>query len=352
MDYLGRFISFLTVLALFGPSAALAQGSVTGITWEPATVATCTLEKITVTGTGSCPGGTISLDAGDNTPIPHVPGVSFPIGVYHTYTKARTYTLTAQGQGTCSGTITTSLSVLGPTVTSVYPFSVIKPLGGVILQGQHFGSLPGQIWIHLTDYRGNPINLQLEGIQWGDTFVAGSIPYIDGVLKQTATFTIVTQCGASTTWEATFTPIIDVLVLIPWERLACSISIGLGVSDSCQTSGGNHWPIECGLGGPPFTTGVPPGDLQGWHASGWGGGSSGYDRFWPSPPLQNGWVYDNDTYTISWYDLGGGSYLLVTGVNTSNSATPVLGANWHADACGLVEYSGDMYITGPHGVPY
>lgn len=33
MDYLGRFISFLGVLALFGPSAVLAQ--VTGLSYEP-----------------------------------------------------------------------------------------------------------------------------------------------------------------------------------------------------------------------------------------------------------------------------------------------------------------------------
>jgi hypothetical protein len=54
MDYLGRFISFLGVLALFGPSAVLAQqGTITGINVEP-TPGACSLEKITVTGTGRC----------------------------------------------------------------------------------------------------------------------------------------------------------------------------------------------------------------------------------------------------------------------------------------------------------
>jgi hypothetical protein len=230
MDYLGRFISFLGVLALFGPSAVLAQqGTITGINVEP-TPGACSLEKITVMGTGRCSSFSFNLD--DGTPIAHFPG-AFPLTLYHTYTKAGTYTLTAQGQGTCSGKVTASLSVAGPTVTSVFPFSVIKPLGGVILQGQHFGNLPGQFLIHLTNYKGQSIDLPLEGVQWGDTFVAGTIPYIDGVLKQTATFTVLTGCGASTTWQATFTPITEE-VLVPFARLTCSTSIGASVSDQCQ----------------------------------------------------------------------------------------------------------------------
>jgi hypothetical protein len=87
MDYLGRFISFLGVLALFGPSAALAQGTITGINVEPASVAACTLVKITVTGTGNC--SSFSFDLDDGTPVAHFPG-AFPLLFYHTYTKART----------------------------------------------------------------------------------------------------------------------------------------------------------------------------------------------------------------------------------------------------------------------
>jgi hypothetical protein len=342
---LGRFISFLGALALFGPSAALAQGSVTGITIEPIPAATCTFEKITILGTGSC--SSISVDLGDGTNINDLPG-TFPLYFFHAYKNAGTFPLTAQGQGTCSGTSTINLSVAGPTVTSVFPFSVIKPLGGVILQGQHFGSLPGQFLINLTGASGN-ISQPLEGVQWGDTFVAGSIPMITGVLKQTATFTIVTQCGASTTWDATFTPLNDE-ALIPWQRIPCSISIGFGVSDSCQTMGGHNFPFECNPAGPPFLT-LPSSsiDYQGWHASGWGGGSSGYDQFWPSPSLKNDWVFDS--WYIYWDNFGGGSYVNAS-MNSSNPATPVVGVDWHADACGLAAYDGSIYINGPSGVPY
>jgi hypothetical protein len=72
---------------------------------------------------GAC--GTFLFKLGDSTPIVHLPG-NFPILVYHAYSQAGTYSLTAQGQGNCKGVVDVSLQVLGPTITSMFPFSVIK----------------------------------------------------------------------------------------------------------------------------------------------------------------------------------------------------------------------------------
>ena len=68
----------------------------------------------------------------------------------------------------------------------------------VILQGENFGNVPGQAWIHL-ERDGKPADYQLEVTpnDWGDTFVAGIVPSISGVLDQQATFTVVAQCGAT-----------------------------------------------------------------------------------------------------------------------------------------------------------
>jgi hypothetical protein len=123
----------------------------------------------------------------------HLPG-DFPVRVYHSYSKPGTYRLKAEGQGDCTGTAGYHVDVFGPTITSGFPFSQVTPRGEVILQGQNFGNLPGQLLIHLTHYLGHPLDLPLQNLQWGDTFVAGTIPdNSTGVLNQQATFTVVTR---------------------------------------------------------------------------------------------------------------------------------------------------------------
>jgi hypothetical protein len=115
--------------------------------------------------------------------------------------------------------------------------------------------------------------------------------------------------------------------------------------------GGTNWPIECGLGGAPFLPGPSgPIDFRGWHASGIGPGSSGYDQFWLQSPLQNSWVFTDLGPPYSEGSSGGSQATF--SVNASNATAPVVGANWRADACNLIAYGGDMYIEGPIGVPY
>jgi hypothetical protein len=102
------------------------------------------------------------------------------------------------------------------------------------------------------------------------------------------------------------------------------------VSDQCQNWGGTNYPDECfqiPLGG----TETGPTGYFGFHASGWGPGNSGNDQFWPSPPLENGWVFES-LQNFGWYNLGSGSQETIAGVNTSDPTTPRLGVNWHVDA--------------------
>jgi hypothetical protein len=261
-----------------------------------------------------------------------------------------------QGQGTCSGKVTASLSVAGPTVTGIFPSNVATPQHDLILEGLHFGSLPGQVLLHLTNYNGQSLDLPLNVIsQWMDTAVAVNIPFVPGLLKQQATLTLITQCGASTTWNIEFTPLNDI-ALILFDRITCSTSIGASVSDECQNWGGTRFPPECALA---LGGGIPTWGLMqnstgyfGFHASGWGGGNSGHDEFWPSPPLKNGWVFDS-LQNFGWYNLGGGSQESHDGlVNTSDPTTPRLDVNWHVDACGVVDYGGDIQIIGPADTPY
>jgi hypothetical protein len=326
------------------PVIALAQGTITGVSPETSPGIACKLDTIRISGTGSC--STFTFQLGDSTPIVHLPG-NFPILVYHTYTHAGTYALKAQGQGNCTGAVTASLHVLGPAITSIFPFSVIKPGGGVIIAGQNFGDLPGQI---LMKFQNQLVGVPLQNIQWGDTFASGTIPQgISGQPDQQVVFTVVAQCGAvSNEWSAMFTAARDIAAL-PFGRIDCSTSVGAGNSDQCQDWGQNNQPTECFQF---HTFGLQPGatGFYGYHASGWGfSGESGNDQFWAT--LNNSWVLDSIT-GLSGTRVGNGSDANEWNPSQPGTPNPKLTVLWHADNCGIILYWGDMMITGPRGLPY
>jgi hypothetical protein len=338
-------LAFLLQLALQTPSAR-AQGTITGLSFNLPAVKTCALETITVSGTGQC--GVFTVDLNDGTPIAHLPG-NFPILVYHAYSKQGTYTPIAKGQGNCSGSASATLQVVGPSITSMFPFSQIKPDGWVIVQGENFGNLPGKLLMHYKTFSGQQAEAQLESLQWGDTFASGMIPFIGGLVDQPVTFTVEAQCGAqSNAWSANFTAFRDV-AYTAYNRIGCTMSTGATVSDECQGWGGTNFPEECGLGtwGTEITQTT---GFQAYHASGWGfSGNSGNDQF--SANLNNGWVLDMVTQ-LQWEYVGGGSTATEWFVSPAGTPNPQVGVPWHVDNCGMIWYSADIIITGPIGVPY
>ncbi len=342
-----RSLAVLAMLLTLGSFSALADGTITSVSPNPSPGFACSLNTIKIGGAGTC--GTFLFTLGDSTPLVHLPG-NFPILVYHTY-SAGTYSLTAEGQGNCHGVVNASLQVLGPTITSIFPFSVVKPGGEVIIEGQNFGNLPGQILINFPSQK-TFVGTPLENIQWGDTFAAGTIPAgITGVPDQEVTFTVVAQCGAvSNSWAAKFTATRDIVAL-PYDRISCFFSsVGAGNSDECQGWGQSNFPIECGF---LPTGGTAPGatGFQGYHASGWGfSGESGNDAFTAST-LNNGWVVDSVTGLSGW-KVGNGSHATESWVSPFGATSPGVQVNFYADNCGAILYYGDIIVTGPKGVPY
>jgi hypothetical protein len=354
-------MAILAVLVLLAPRPAAAAEeplpptqNITAVSPSPSPVAAGALETITISGVGKC--GTFLFDLGDSTPTVHLPG-NFPIRVYHAYSKPGSYRLKAQGQGDCTGAAAAHLNVVGPTITSMFLFSQVTPGGWVILEGQNFGNLPGKVLIHLTHYLGHPIDLPLQNLQWGDTFAAGTIPDdISGVLDQQATFTLVTQVGAtSNAWTAQFTAAAG-FAYIPFSRFECSTSIGAGPSDQCLNWGYDNWPPECGCC-PNWGLGSVPPDypgFTGYHGSGWGfHGNSGNDQFWVTAPLNNGWVFDSAG--VGWeVKVGDVSQANLDSNTTSAPGTPspTVGVDWYVGNCGAIPYEGYVSITGPVGVPF
>lgn len=341
----------LWMLISGAPPRTFAQGTVTSITPNPIPAIACQLNTIKVDGTGTC--GTqgqangFTVELGDLTPTVHLPG-NFPIEVFHAYSSAGTYTLRAQGATNCTGNVVAHLQVLGPVITSIFPFSRITPGGGVILSGNNFGSLPGQI---LIKFQNQLIGTPLQNIQWGNTFAAGTIPSgITGVTDQDVTLTLIAQCGAvSNELSVPFTATRD-LAAIPFTRITCSTSVGAGNSDQCQDWGQDNWPLECGCC-PSFGLQKGSTGFYGYHASGWGfSGETGNDRFWPSPVLQNGWVLSSVS-SLSGDKIGNGSFANEAPTSPGTNS-PNVSVSWKADNCGVIFYWGDMTITGPAGVAF
>ncbi len=337
------------MILMLSSCSALADGTITGVAPSPSPGLACNLNTIKITGTGSC--GTFLFHLGDSTPIVHLPG-NFPIVVYHTYSHAGTYSLTAQGQGNCHGVVNASLQVAGPTITSIFPFSVIKPGGSVILEGQNFGDLPGQILINipsLHQFVGTP----LENVQWGNTFAAGTIPVtIVGVPDQEVSFTVVARCGAvSNSWQTQFTATRE-MALLPFDSIQCWPGVLAG-NDACQGLGQAGWPPECGFLNGTFGLAQDPTGFWGYHVSGWGPGESATDGFYLNTALKNGWVF-NAVLNFGWARVGGGSNAALDWNTSSPGDTSAkVYVDWHADACGLIDFTGDMQIIGPKGLaPY
>ena len=359
-------LGIAAVALLAHASTASAAGKITSLTLNRPAIKTCAFETVTITGTGRCCSG-YSVNFGDSHRIIALPEKNcppFPFTFTHVYSKMGTYQVSVAaytGRGsTCTGNVSRTVQVAaGPWITSTSFFSLgsqITPGVIMLLYGQNFGDMPGQVWIHLKDWQGNPRDYQLTytDTHWSDTFVAGQIPDISGVINQQATLTVVAQCGAvSNAATVDFTPNIDVADLADHvDRLECSISTGASVSDQCLGWGGDQWPEECGWG--DWGLGQGNNGFEGYHASGWGfHGNGGNDRYWVTTPLQNGWVLDSASAT--WQTKVGDVSTASEDPNTTSAPgtpSPGLGVDWYVGNCGMVLYDGHMIITGPKGVPF
>lgn len=99
----------ITVLTLLMPRLAAAQGAVTSVTFSPPSPVTPgTTVTVTVNGTSPC--GGIEINFGDGTDVVF-PISQPPLVQTHQYNTAGTFTVTAKGQGNCSGQVSATLVV-------------------------------------------------------------------------------------------------------------------------------------------------------------------------------------------------------------------------------------------------
>ena len=214
-----------------------------------------------------------------------------------------------------------------PAITSVFPFSVIQPGGGVIVQGEHFQGNPGQLLLLLS---ASGTQLALGNLQWGDTFAAGIIPMITGVPDQPALLQVVTQDGkASNQWPVQFTAT-RAVVRLPGTALT---------------------PVACGSGGDDFCyigSDTDPFTVAGGHAMSVGFYSaSGTDVY--NCSLANGWVFDH--YQWGTEDgIQGGPFGQAP--DPIGQAEFTLAISWFFDVFGSSSYDIALFVVGPAGVPF
>jgi hypothetical protein len=339
-----RAIVILGVL-MWVSAPLIARAQITAVSPETTPGIACQLNTIRISGTGTCK--TFTFELGDSTPIVHLPG-TFPIRVYHTYTRAGTYALRAQGQGNCTGAATASLQVIGPVITSTVPSS-ITPAAIVLIKGQNFGHLPGQITIKFQDQL---LPIQLQNVTLSDTFAFGTVPAnISGEADQIVGLSVVSNCGAaSAAFDVPFTAKRD-LAALPFDQINCSSTAALGNTDACQSNGSYNLHPECANGVPTFGTQPGATGFQGFHASGWGlSGESGNDQFF-GPTLKNGWGFDSAS-GLSGHSTGNfyrPNYWYTSPVGGTETNVSV---NWQTDNCAYIFYWANIYISGPIGVPY
>jgi len=235
---------------------------------------------------------------------------------------------------TSKGFIRVHFDPVPPTITNVFPFSIIRPNGGVILQGKNFGDHPGQFLLKAAGFKGG--NVSLGDLQWSDTVVSGIIPNIFGVLDQPARLQIVTADGKfSNEWPVTFTAAREVR-LLPGNIF----KINMGGHDRYNF-------LELGDETKGYTARIAHVSDPTPGANLFGGGD-GTDTL--VCQLKNGWVYAGFEWSDDTKGINGSPFgPLPEPIGTTSVQFAVA---WFHDTFSSALYGLSITALGPVGVPF
>jgi len=352
------------------PLSAGAAGLITALTASANPVKINTDVTFTVKGTsGGC--ADILLDYGDGQTYKMI-SVSFDKNTNtttppHKYSVAKTYAVKATPGKSCAGAATLNLvvtsatgggggiggggggfgntgfdapardhvSLFPPRINTVFPLSVIRPGGGVIVQGATFGAQPGQLKIKLQ----NGQESNLGNLTWDNLHASGIIdPNLAGVLDQPATLRVVNARGfESNEVPVQFTARREVKFL-PMEDVRFDCSSG---SDK---NGCND-----------YQSPTRPHSFMGHHSCTdldviFSCHDSGTDTYWAT--LANGWQLQSaQSWLGSWF-----------GSTTPRSDPPVIVTDvpgsfkftvyWDTQGNNNMNYKGAIYVEGPAGTSW
>ena len=217
---------------------------------------------------------------------------------------------------------------LRPRITGVFPFSIIRPSGGVIVQGINFFASAGQFLLLLSE---SGTKYELTNLQWANTSVAGVIPWdIAGVPDQPAFLQVIRPDGfMSNEWPVQFTAA-RVPALLPGTALT---------------------PVQCGSGGDDFCYTGSDTDhftVAGAHAMSLGLYSANGTDVW-NCNLKNGWVFDHYQWGAN-NGINGGPFGQAP--DPVGLAEFTLAISWGFGWFGSSNYELSVFVVGPAGMPF
>jgi hypothetical protein len=350
-------LGLLTSLAVLAPS--IAQAGVTGVTVSPSAPTVNQPAMVTVTGTNPCGAVEINFGDGEVTTFPlQTPGL--PFTATHTWTTSGPKTVTAKGQGNCTGQVMASIQVksstniaalckqidcstvltaLKPAITATFGFAT--PGGTLALIGKNFGTNPGSVVATLTTWTGGETTRTLSVIEWKNTMVGVDWPSdIAGVKHHNAALRLTTaNKWTSDPRIVTFFPHEDFKVL-PWGDVKV---VSCGTDGNVDACNGQQDPDDDG-----FSAGGAD-SFNGFHYNVWGaiGNDSGTDKF--QVALKNDWVMQSLGWSVN-VDAGEGAAAKPGGFSQVANWQPSV--SWWVSPNDSVYYVGVVTITGPTGVPH
>ncbi|MBA3355506.1 MAG: PKD domain-containing protein [Pyrinomonadaceae bacterium] len=364
-------------------ASAYAQGSITGVTVDPAQAVKGQEVAVQIAATDNtvCADLQIMFGDGASTVLENqslVPGFQ----IKHQYTKAGTYTVMVRGINGCSGTATAVVKVksstfgANPSVVDKQKSSLdelcqkvdcvgatsktkpnidlhicvqpeikalflgkIQPGGVIAVKGCGFGSVPGEISLELSQPPFHSPSLEI--IEWKDGLIGARIPdhspLDSGVIDQPARLKVKTKSNKqSNSWEVNFVANKTIIAIPPGVvKSNCSDE---AFANNCD------YDIATGKHSPKGAT------YHGLHDNAYDFDDSdeGWDEF--TRTLKNGWQFEAMTFDYVALDDEKESYAKYLSGFTYGSSSLKLKIKWRSDD--TISYWGYLYIIGPVGVPY
>ena len=359
-----RAIVMVLLVAPLCPTAVI-RAQVQGIQVTPSSPIVNEPSTVTVTGKNPCRAVIIGFGNQGITPTTQIGHL--PFSTQFTWTTPGTKTVTAIGQGSCSGRAAHTvqvkessyllqlcarvgcgerpkLSYPKPEITSLFGFNT--PGGLLALVGQNFGSKPGSVVGALNTWSGSSVQATLEVIEWTNTLVAVKWPTnIFGVRHQSGPLSLTTSGGRRDWRSVTFTPALDLrtLAMDDVQVLSCGDDSNY---DRCNRVADDDDELS-DFGDGPSDLVAAHRALLGTHVNASAANNdTGLDAY--RIALLNGWRLETFYWAADTSEQGWAKK--PTGFQRSANWSPSV--QWLVTPGDRVNYLAAIEISGPLGVPH
>jgi hypothetical protein len=359
-----RAVALASSVICLQPLATAAQ--VQGVSVAPSSPVVNQPATVTITGQNPCTAVIIDLGTGGIVPTTQIAGL--PHSLQHTWTTTGRKTVTAIGQGACTGHASQTfqvkdwssllrlcaqvscaerpkMSFLNPRISATFGFNT--PGGVLAIAGTNFGPKLGSVAVTLRTWSGTVIQRALAVTEWTDTLVGVTWPTdIGGLLRQSAALALTTGEGKRDWRSITFFPELELKTLprVDVQVLSCGDD---GNFDQCNQVRDDDDLVD--LDGRPGQFESPIHAIVATHVNAWAavGNDSGTDQY--RITLYNGWTLEDLHWAVG-VDPGQGWAKKPSGFAKGATWSPSI--QWLVTPNDRISYFAVVTIAGPRGVPH